>query len=50
MGRYGIFAMVHARRGELDELIKTIIGRTGISDYLVLTSDKEFKKTSLEPV
>jgi len=50
MGRYGIFAMVHARRGELDGLVKTIIGRIRVSDYLVLTSDKEFKKTSLEPI
>jgi hypothetical protein len=50
MGRYGIFAMVHARRGELERLVKDIIGRTGIKDYLVLTSAVEFKKTSLEPV
>ncbi len=50
IGRYGIFAMVHTRRGELNKLVKTIIGRIGVSDYLVLTSDKEFKKTSLEPI
>jgi len=50
MGRYGIFAMVHARRGELEGLVKDIVSRTGINDYLVLTSAVEFKKTSLEPV
>ncbi len=50
MGRYGIFAMVHARRGELEDLVKKIINRTGIDDYLVLASAVEFKKTSLEPV
>ncbi len=49
MGRYGIFAMVHARRGEMDGLIKNIVNRTGIKDYIVLASAREFKKTSLEP-
>lgn len=50
LGRYGIFAMVHAKRGELEGLVKNIVGRTGITDYLVLPSAVEFKKTSLEPV
>lgn len=49
MGRYGIFAMVHARRGELEDLVKDIATRTGIKDYIVLASAGEFKKTSLEP-
>ena len=49
MGRYGIFAMVHSRRGEMEGLVKMIISRTGINDYIVLTSAREFKKTSLEP-
>lgn len=50
MGRYGIFAMVHARRGELEGLVGSIAGRLGIRDYIVLASAREFKKTSLEPV
>jgi siroheme decarboxylase len=50
MGRYGIFAMVHARQGKLEGLVKNIVSRTGIRDYLVLPSTVEFKKTSLEPV
>lgn len=49
MGRYGIFAMLHARRGQLEGLVKKIAARTGIRDYLVLKSAVEFKKTSLEP-
>ncbi len=49
MERYGIFAMVHARRGELEGLVRNIVSRTGIEDYIILASAREFKKTSLEP-
>lgn len=50
LGRYGIFAMVHARQGEMEGLVKKIVSHAGIKDYLLLHSAAEFKKTSLEPV
>jgi DNA-binding Lrp family transcriptional regulator len=50
MGRYGIFAMVHAGDGELEGVLRNIVGTVGTSDYIVLASAREFKKTSLEPV
>lgn len=48
LGRYGIFAMVHAGPGELQDLIEKITRQAGISSYIVLPSLKELKKTSME--
>lgn len=42
---HGLFAMIHARTGdELNKIIKTIEVNSGMKDYLVLNSLKEFKK------
>ncbi len=61
-GKYNIFAMVHAKgpqksspknmsknppKNSIDRLIEKIAGETGISDYIVLPSIEEFKKTSM---
>ena len=40
-----LFAMIHARSdGELDGIIAALEERSGLSDYLVLKSLREFKK------
>jgi DNA-binding Lrp family transcriptional regulator len=42
---YPLFAMIHARSGnELDAIIKSLSEKSGIMDYIVLPSLKEFKK------
>ena len=42
---HGLFAMIHARSGEeLESIIKKLEKESGIKDYLVLHSIKEFKK------
>jgi DNA-binding Lrp family transcriptional regulator len=42
---YPLFAMIHARTDEaLDGIIKDLSGKSGIDDYQVLRSLKEFKK------
>jgi siroheme decarboxylase len=42
---HGLFAMIHARsEEELTEIIKKLEKQSGIKDYLVLRSLKEFKK------
>ncbi len=42
---YPLFAMIHARSDEeLDEIIRSLKDRSGIGDFLVLKSLKEYKK------
>jgi len=48
LGRYNLFTMMHAGEGTLDDLIAEIARRAGIFDYLVLHSEEEFKKSSME--
>jgi len=48
LGRYNLFTMMHAGEGTLDGLVAEIAGRAGIRDYLVLHSEEEFKKSSME--
>lgn len=46
---YNLFAMVHARdEGELTHLIKEMANATGVDDYSVFRSIKEYKKVSME--
>lgn len=47
-GRYNLFTMVHAGKGTIENLIAEIARRAGIFDYLVLHSEEEFKKSSME--
>ena len=45
---YNLFTMLHGRtREELERTAREISGRTGITDYKLLYSTKEFKKTSM---
>lgn len=48
LGKYGIFAMVHSRPGEIEALVKRITEQARITDYILLPSEKELKKTSME--
>jgi DNA-binding Lrp family transcriptional regulator len=46
---YGLFTAVHARTREgCEEIVREISHSTGVSDYLVLFSTKEYKKTRVQ--
>lgn len=46
---YNLFTMVHGRdEGQTRELIQRISRETGLQDYQLLKSVREFKKTSME--
>lgn len=46
--RYNLFSMIHLRnRREEDRLLQKISAATGLTDYLALASEEEFKKTSM---
>jgi DNA-binding Lrp family transcriptional regulator len=47
-GRYNLFTMIHSAEGRLEDTIAGISSRVGISDYQVLESLDEFKKSSME--
>jgi DNA-binding Lrp family transcriptional regulator len=46
--RYNLFTMIHAGEGKLEAVIARISKQAGISDYQVLLSEEEFKKSSME--
>jgi hypothetical protein len=40
--------MIHLRsQQEEDRLLRKISAKTGLTDYLILTSEEEFKKSSM---
>ncbi len=46
--KYNLFSMIHLRgRQEEDRLLRKISASTGLTDYLALASEEEFKKTSM---
>jgi DNA-binding Lrp family transcriptional regulator len=46
---FNFFTMVHARsEEELNAIIASIAGRSGLNDFIVIKSLKEFKKVSME--
>jgi DNA-binding Lrp family transcriptional regulator len=47
-GKYNLFSMIHLRQQNIEEKIEAISAATGIPDYLILTSEEEFKKSSME--
>jgi DNA-binding Lrp family transcriptional regulator len=47
-GRYNLFTMIHAGEGKLEGVIAKISRQAGITDYQVLLSEEEFKKSSME--
>jgi len=43
---YNFYTMIHAKtKKELDSVIKSIIKKTGLKDFVILKSIKEFKKS-----
>ena len=46
--RYNLFTMLHSDGRSISSLIKDMVNATGIGDYLILKSLKEYKKTSPE--
>ncbi len=48
LGRYNLFSMAHGRGKDLDALITRLVEETAIGDYLVLKSEEELKKISME--
>lgn len=47
-GKYNIFCMAHFAKRKPAELLKEMSGAASIQDYLVLYSEEEFKKSSME--
>ena len=47
-GKYTVFSMIHSAQGGLDEFVKKISKAIDIRDYLILKSEEEYKKTSME--
>jgi len=47
-GRYNLFTMIHAGEGKLEGVIEKVSKQAGISDYQILLSEEEFKKSSME--
>ena len=47
-GKYTIFTMVHFREGEGERVIRKLSEASGIRDFKVLTSEEEYKKSSME--
>ncbi len=48
MGQYNLFTMLHAGGRNISSLIKDMVMASNIKDYLILKSEKEYKKTSPE--
>jgi DNA-binding Lrp family transcriptional regulator len=48
---YNLFSMIHARSDErINTLLKELVSRTGISDYIIIKSVRELRKVSMEYV
>lgn len=48
LGRYNLFTMVHLGPGQDHGFFQTLAHASGISDFEILESVEEFKKTSME--
>ena len=48
MDKYNVFTMLHSGGRSISSMIKEMVNVTGIKDYLILKSVKEYKKTSPE--
>jgi DNA-binding Lrp family transcriptional regulator len=47
-GKYTVFTMMHFRDENAEEIIRAISADIGVADYKVLTTEEEFKKSSME--
>ena len=46
--KYNLFAMMHFKDDDPVKMIREISLRTGIKDYIILETEEEFKKSSME--
>jgi DNA-binding Lrp family transcriptional regulator len=46
--KYTIFTMVHFREGEQESIVQKLSHGVGITDFKVLISEEEYKKSSME--
>src|SRR5512136_1853582 len=47
-GKYNVFTMVHFGKGNQESVIQKLSQKTGIKDFQILTSEEEYKKSSME--
>jgi siroheme decarboxylase len=47
-GKYALFSMVHFHAGEREGVLRKLSEATGITDFLILDTEEEYKKTSME--
>jgi DNA-binding Lrp family transcriptional regulator len=47
-GKYNVFTMVHFSEGNQGSVIRKLSQKTELKDFKVLTSEKEYKKSSME--
>jgi DNA-binding Lrp family transcriptional regulator len=47
-GKYAIFTMVHFRAGKSEAVIQKLSDAAGVKEFKVLTSEEEYKKSSME--
>ncbi len=47
-GKYNIFTMIHFQEGNEKTVIRKLSQAAGIKDFQVLTSEEEYKKSSME--
>lgn len=47
-GKYNLFTMIHLKENSIDKLLGNMSSAVAISDYVVLESMAELKKTSME--
>ena len=47
-GKYNLFAMMHLKNTDSEKLIQEILNKTGMTDYKILETEEEFKKSSME--
>ena len=48
LGKYNLFTMIHADTGDMTAIVRDIATSVGVTDYLILETEEEFKKTSME--
>ena len=48
LNKYNLFTMLHSDGRSFSSLIKDMVRASGVKDYLILKSHKEYKKTSPE--
>ena len=47
-GKYNLFSMIHFKTDNIEDSLRQIADDLGVSDYVVLATEQEFKKISME--